>query len=118
MWTRPDACTRCMCMGGSPMCATAMCDIELCPVGVKHVTLPGVCCPVCEHRLTCTDDNGKRYAEGKYWQKNNCDFCECIKGKIQCHTPTSVKNCNGYVMKLTEKCGKVCIKRKGELCMY
>ena len=115
MWTRADGCTKCMCMGGSPMCSTPMCAIKQCPPGVKHIKLPGSCCPVCEDRVTCTDENGKRYIEGKYWQKSNCDFCECNKGKVMCHAPTSVETCDGYVMRLTEKCGKVCIKTRGEL---
>jgi len=97
------------------MCATPMCDIEQCPPGVKHINLPGNCCPVCEHRVTCKDEKGKRYIKGKYWQESNCDFCECTKEGIQCHAPTSVENCDGYVVQLTEKCGKVCIKTRGEL---
>jgi len=109
-WTMSDGCTQCFCFGGSPMCMSPGCALEECPDGVIHVKVKGICCPVCEHKLICEVEDGRKFVEGNNWQDDDCKVCKCTEKGIQCNNPVYDENqCDGPFVQLNQKCPQVCL---------
>ncbi|XP_066911698.1 uncharacterized protein [Clytia hemisphaerica] len=109
-WTMSDGCTSCFCFMGSPMCMSPGCALEECDEGVKHVKVKGICCPVCENKLICEVEDGRKFVEGNRWQDDDCKVCKCTKDGIQCNNPIYEKDqCDSNFVQLNQKCPKVCL---------
>ncbi|XP_066929219.1 uncharacterized protein [Clytia hemisphaerica] len=109
-WTMSDGCTSCFCFMGSPMCMSPGCALEECDEGVKHVKVKGICCPVCENKLICEVEDGRKFVEGNRWQDDDCKVCKCTKDGVQCNNPIYEKDqCDSNFVQLNQKCPKVCL---------
>lgn len=63
-----------------PKCAKLECD--------DQIQVEGECCPKCPEKL-CETPDGRRFKDGVEWHMDDCTFCHCAKGKVEC----SVEDC-------------------------
>jgi len=118
-WVLGDGCTKCFCMGGTPMCMSPMCALDRCNEGVEHINVQGLCCPVCADKAICDAGNGNKIVEGRQWQNDDCQVCQCTSQGTICEDPVTDRNsCNRRLVKMSQKCPKVCLSGKNYYVIY
>ncbi|XP_038068738.1 zonadhesin-like isoform X3 [Patiria miniata] len=105
-----DDCTRCTCLNSDVSCNTRLCPTPECD---NVIPVEGQCCDSCAGepavvRAPCTF-KGQEYADGEWWEVDECKTCTCIDGDLACNFVSCPRlTCEGTPIQEEGKCCKTC----------
>ncbi|XP_067131538.1 extracellular matrix organizing protein FRAS1-like isoform X3 [Centruroides vittatus] len=108
IWNQ-DPCTACVCQVGHIVCHIQECPPNLpCKNGQILRQINDDCCPSCVSSEEHCSFGNKTYYNGNLWYNNDCEYCACNKGSIECKKAVcEISTCSE---------GKKLIHQKGKCC--